>query len=276
MNSDINKGVDRFDKFFEKFVNGELLPPNRRHRILVESQYVFPSSGDKAIMDLYALYTLWFELGGGKSAYGYEETNIRNFKLTERVKRYFEEALAVVCKIILEETKQAIAEEADYVFDNVLFSPEKAREAGVNPLKEIVLWFKEAGMLRKFQTTYHDGLNVAEDWFKEFDYNETIAVFNAPFWRHANLYGGKKWADITEVTKDLDAAYRRGNEKDLMYNLDKFMDLEHNTGSLFTKLDKMKVENNTLNKRAGFRSAQEFLPYVSPQVAGLIKASVGS
>lgn len=264
--------MNSFNTFFEKFVNGELLPLNKRHRILVESQYTFPSSGDKAIMDLYALYTLWFELGGGKSAYGYEETNIRNFKLAEKVKRYFEESLAVICKVILDETKKSIADEAEYVFDDVLFSPDKAKEAGENPLKEIVMWFKDAGMLRKFQAAYHDGLVVNGDWFNEFDYNDTISVFNAPFWRHANLYGGKKWADITTVTKDLDAAYRRGSEKDLMYNLDRFIDLEHNTGSLFSKLDKMKVNKETLDKRAEFKSVEDFLPYVSPQVASLIKA----
>jgi hypothetical protein len=256
--------MESFKVFFEKFENGKLLPLNKRRRILIESQYVYPSSGDKAIMDLYALYALWWELGGGKSTYGYAETNIRSHKIKERVDRYFEEALTVISNKLLEECKQAIGDEAENIFDEILFS-----NYGVSkPMQDMVQWFKQSQLLPKLQKAYNNGQGGV--WFKVFDYGETAQIFAAPFWRHANLYGGKKWATITNTVRELDNALRRENVLNLMNSFDKLMDLEHNTGSLSSKLNQMKVSKETLDLRAGFRSPQEFLPYVSDQVKKLI------
>ncbi len=260
--------MEPFKLFFEKFEKGELLPINKRRQILIESQYVYPSSGDKAIMDVYALYALWWELGGGKASYGYAETSIRNHKVKERVDRYFEEALTVISNTLLEETKHAIGDEAENLFDEILFSDYSEDDKQHFPMKEMVTWFKQNSLLPKLQKAYNEGKGGL--WFKVFDYNETAYILSAPFWEHANLYGGKKWATITNVTKELDNAIRRENVQSLMATFDKFMDLEHNTGSLYSKLNKMKVSKETLDLRAGFQSPKEFLPYVSPQVANLI------
>jgi len=253
--------MDNFEQFFENFVNGRLLPLNRRRRILVESQYSFPSSGDKAIMDLYALYALWWELGGGKAAYNYQDTNVRNHKVVARVDRYFEEALVTISNMLLQEAKEAIADEGEHIFDEILFS----NYDGEKPLNEIVLWFKENNLMYKMKEIY-DGAK----WFDVFDYNQTINIFSAPFWRHASLYGGDKWAAITQAVKELDNAIRREDISKLMGSFDKLMDIEHNTGNLYSKLNRMKVSKNTLDLRAGFRSVKEFQPYVSDQVSKLI------
>lgn len=260
--------MESFTTFFEKFVNGELPPTNRRRRMLLEAQYTYPSTGDKAIMDLYALYALWWELGGGKASYGYEDTNVRNYKVRAKVDRYFEEALVVISNTLLEESKEAIADEAEHLFDDILFSNYYDGNELQKPLMEIVQWFKENELLKKFKDAYNNG--EGGRWFKIFDYNTTSYIFSAPFWRHANLYGGDKWVTITETTRQLDNAIRREKVQNLMNAFDKFMDLEHNTGSLYSKLKRMKVSKETLDLRAGFRSAEEFKPYVSPQVARLI------
>lgn len=138
--------MESFTTFFEKFVNGELPPTNRRRRILLEAQYIYPSTGDKAIMDLYALYALWWELGGGKASYGYEDTNVRNYKVREKVDRYFEEALVVISNTLLEESKEAIADEAENIFDEYLI-----------PSQVVVDWFKENDMMPKLAKAYNGG-----------------------------------------------------------------------------------------------------------------------
>jgi len=250
--------MTKFQEFYEKFSRGELSPINKRRKLLIESQYVYPSSGDKAIMDLYALYALWWELGGGKTAYDQAETNIRSHKVRERINRYFEEALAVISSVLLDETKDAIADEAENIFDEYLI-----------PSTEVVKWFKSNALLPKLAKAYNDG--SGDVWFNVFDYGETIHILSAPFWEeYANLYGGKKWSVITQVTKELDNAIRRDNTLALMHTFDKFMDLEHNTDSLYSKLKRMKVSKETLDLRAGFRSPKDFAPYVSDQVKKLI------
>lgn len=250
--------MEDFKTFFEKFTKGELPPVNRRRKILLEAQYVYPSSGDKAIMDLYALYALWWELGGGKSAYNYEDTNVRNYKVREKVDRYFEEALVVISNTLLQEAKEAIADEAENIFDEYFI-----------PSKDVVSWFKANNLLPKLAAAYNDGRGGM--WFNVFDYGDTISIMSAPFWKeHANLYGGQKWAEITQAVMQLDNAIRRENVSALMGSFDKLMDLEHNTGNLYSKLKKMKVSKDTLDLRAGFQSAKDFQPYVSDQVAKLI------
>jgi hypothetical protein len=250
--------MESFKTFYEKFVNGELPPTNRRRRMLLEAQYTYPSTGDKAIMDLYALYALWWELGGGKASYGYEDTNVRNYKIREKVDRYFEEALVVISNTLLEESKEAIADEAENIFDEYLI-----------PSQVVVDWFKENDMMPKLAKAYNGGKGGI--WFSVFDYGDTLDILSAPFWeKYANLYGGNKWVTITETTRQLDNAIRRERVQNLMNAFDKFMDLEHNTGSLYSKLKRMKVSKETLDLRAGFRSAEDFKPHVSPQVAKLI------
>jgi hypothetical protein len=250
--------MNNFKTFFERFTNGELPPVNKRRKILLEAQYVYPSSGDKAIMDLYALYALWWELGGGKSAYNYEDTNVRNYKVREKVDRYFEEALVVIANTLLQESKEAIADEAENIFDEYLI-----------PSKEVVTWFKENNLLPKLAKAHNEGKGGI--WFDVFDYNDTTSIMSAPFWeKNANLYGGKKWAEITQAVKELDNAIRREKVSALMGSFDKLMDLEHNTGNLYSKLNKMKVSKDTLDLRAGFGSPKDFQPYVSDQVAKLI------
>jgi hypothetical protein len=213
-----------------------------------------------AIMDLYALYTLWWDMGAGKDAYGHEQGNIHNHKRVERVNHYFSEALAKISDILLKECRVAVADEAEYVFEKHLL-----------PGKAVFEWImnREERLLPKLGKVYEEGGAVA--WFKHMSYEDTMTIFSAPFWEEYNeLYGGKNWLKITQAVRDLDATIRRGKDKDLMFAVDKLLDLEHNTGSISSKLDKIKVSKNTLDLRAGFRSVQEFRPYVSPQVAALI------
>lgn len=250
--------MQNFNEFYKLFLEGKLKPLNERRRILLEAQYILPSTGDKAIMDVYALYALWWEIGAGKETAGYEQPNIRNHKVVERINRFFEEALVVVANTLLQESKAAIVDEAENIFDSHLI-----------PAEAVIEWFKENSSIRKLQEAYNNG--QGGNWFNTFSYNETANIFSADFWsKYADMYGGQKWEEITEAVKKLDNATRRGSVKDLMYIFDRLMDLEHNTGSLSSKLHKMKVDKKTLDLRAGFRSVQDFLPYVSPQVTNLI------
>ena len=251
----------KFTEFWKSFLEGKTLPSNKRSRLLLEAQYIFPASGDTAIMDLYALYTLWWEFGAGKDDKPYPQTEIRNHKITERVNRLFEEALTIIGRKLLKETQDAIADEVENVFDPHLVNSQS-----------VYKWVKSQGehFLPKFSGAYNGGLYG--QWFKFFTYNETIHIFGASFWKEdADLYGGTQWARITEATRNLDAALRRENTENLMGKIDALLDLDHNTGSLSAKLTQMKVDKKTLDLRAGFETARDFKPYVSPQVAGLIR-----
>lgn len=250
--------MNDFKTFYENFKSGNLSPLNKRRKILLEAQYIFPSSGDKAIMDLYALYSLWWDFGGGKESGGYEQGNIRNYKVKERVDRFFEEALVVIADNLLKESKVAIEDEIENIFDSYLINPEDVME-----------WFKENGLLRELKTAYNDG--EGGKWFKVFSYGKTMDIFGAPFWeKNAEFYGGDKWVEITQAVRDLDNALRRENVQNLMFAVDKLMDLEHNTGSLSSKLNKVKVNKKTLDLRSQFKSPKDFMPYVSPQVQKLL------
>lgn len=250
--------MEKFTDFFQKFAEGKLPPVNRRRKMLLEAQYIYPSSGDKAIMDIYALYALWWKIGGGREGTVYGDAEIRNHKVREKINRYFEEALVVIANKLLNETKDAIADEAENIFDEHLI-----------PSKVIVEWFKENGMLPKLAKAYNGGKGGV--WFDVFNYGDTAHILSAPFWEeYANLYGGKKWSIITDATIHLDNAIRRENVNHLMNTFDKFMDLEHNTGSLYSKLNQMKVSKETLDLRAGFRSPKDYQPHVSEQVSRLI------
>lgn len=249
--------MQKFESFYKQFLEKNLPPLNRRRKILLEKQYSFPSSGDKAVMDLYALYALWWQMGAGKEASGYEQDVIVPHKRRERVNRYFEEALATVSDVLLKESKEAIEDEIENVFDPYLVDSKKVFE-----------WIKENGFLEQFQKAYNQG--KGKNWFKVFSYGDTIDIFSAPFWEDADLYGGKNWVKITQAVRNLDNQIRRGNDKDLMFAVDSLLDHEHNTGSLSSKLDKMKVSKETLDLRSEFRKIQDFAPYVSPQVKSLI------
>lgn len=229
------------------------VPRTVRRRLLAESKYSLPSSGDKAIMDLYALYTLWWEEGTGKETYGYHPDTYRSNRREELVGKAFEDCLSVVGNALVLESREALKDEALQAFDPHLIDP-----------NVIITWARKAEFLRKL-AALHKG--------ERFSYQDYMVFFAAPFWKtETDWYGGPAWAAIAEAVMKLDAAFRRGVSVQLMGAIDHLLDIEHNTGTLGSKLGKMKVKKSTLDLRAGFTSSKDFLPHVSGSVAALIRS----
>ncbi len=227
-------------------------PFHARSLLLQESHYTLDSSGDKTLMGLYALYTLWWEEGSGKESYGYHPDTFQPSRREDIIGKAFEDCLSVVAKTLLEECREALFDEASNVFDMHLINPET-----------VLKWARSHEFVRALHS-----LGAR----KGMSYQDYAMLFSAPFWEdECDLYGGKKWADISLAVMNLDAEFRRGNSVSLMGAVDRLLDLEHNTGSLGSKLTKMKVSKRTLDLRAGFTCSKDFLPYVSGPIARLIR-----
>lgn len=228
-------------------------PRNRRRKILFESVYVLPSSGDMAVYDLYCLYALFWEEGGGKEAYGYNPATFSNHKREDLISRTFEECLAKVAETLIAEGREALKDEAEQCLDQHLIDP-----------NAVFQWARKAEFVPSLTRFINGG---------RFGYAEYVQLFAAPFWKEeTDWYGGQPWAEISEALMRLDAQFRRGNAIPLMGAVDRVFDIEHNTGTLTSKFKHLKVSKQTLDLRAGFTKSQDFIPHVSSSVKRLIRA----
>jgi hypothetical protein len=85
-------------------------------------------------------------------------------------------------------------------------------------------------------------------------------------WAWEEAYGGQAWANICDGWLRL---YNSSNKKDLYVSIDHLYDLEHNTGSVFNKLEKYLKKGttdwlrNALNLKAKIKSIHTVLPLCS-------------
>jgi len=85
-------------------------------------------------------------------------------------------------------------------------------------------------------------------------------------WAWDEAYGGQAWATICDGWLRL---YNSSNKKDLYISIDHLYDLEHNTGSVFNKLEKYLKKGttdwlrNALNLKAKIKSIHTVLPLCS-------------
>ena len=73
-------------------------------------------------------------------------------------------------------------------------------------------------------------------------------------------YGGHKWFEICELWRKLKASKTIKNE---VFYIDRFYDIEHNTGALLDKVPALWVPKADLNARFLVRDPREFIPHVS-------------
>lgn len=232
-------------------------PLNPRRRLLSEAEYTLPSTGDRAMFDLYCLYALSWQEGSGKEDYGYEPTSFLHSRKL-RIDRTFEECLVKYADRLLIEAKRAIADEADNVFDRHLVNP-----------REVVAWGVETKRLQALKDV-HDGTKT---WLGALGYFGLIELFKQPFWRseRSDLFGGEPWVKIVDAIRELDDRNRRGSLVELMGAVDRLLDLEHNTGALASKLTTLAVSMAALDQRAELRTPEAFAEFVSGPVRKLLR-----
>jgi hypothetical protein len=233
---------------------------------LCERVVTLTSDGKTNMMSLYCLYTMWYDIGGGKKDYDTPVDVITPHKREVLVERSFAEFLAAMADLLVKTTLDAVADELENLEDEHLI-----------PQRVVLRWVKEniPDLYPHIAAVDTDGPTVLLPSMHIIGYQNAIRLFNAPFWEeYAELYGGKKWAQITEALMHLhDSVKRAKGMKDIMFAIDRLYDMEHNTGSLVGKLPKnVAVSEQDLDLRASIRSVREFYPYVSSQVKKIIDA----
>ena len=118
-----------------------------------------------------------------------------------------------------------------------------------------------------------------KDFWSKYGLVGAYRMFMYPGWTNekSDIFGGKKWADIVNATRDLISAWKndRGQSslKNIIYAIDKIYDLEHHTGAVGEKLGDLFVSKSLLNKRFSAKSVQDLVNLgVSPYVKNLSNA----
>jgi hypothetical protein len=95
-------------------------------------------------------------------------------------------------------------------------------------------------------------------------------VFNELPW--AYQYGGPRWAAITQYLIDLKNTSVTDHKK-LMYIIDRINDIEHNTGSIFTKFEKGESRwiKDVLDKKYSAKTPYSYYDELSPDVKKIMK-----
>lgn len=106
--------------------------------------------------------------------------------------------------------------------------------------------------LRKFIDRHHPTIHQIQDVFL-LDWTE--------------MFGGSQWFYISGLIKKLADAKR---PKDVVFYIDQLYDVEHNTGTLLSKIPPLYVPTQMLDVRAELRDPRDFMPYVSSECRRLL------
>jgi hypothetical protein len=256
--------VDTDNNFQEKYLN-------QITNILNES-YSPPNNGKTAFADLYTLYHLWWLYGGGKEAYGYDKTNATiPTRLEEKINDYFEHAVFFVGKKLIEESLEAIYDEMENIVDEYIIPDQPSL---YNYIQKNNIPLKVDG------STGTLSLPEPREYWGKIGLSGSYKLFKFPGWINpqSDLYGGEKWADIVNEVRNLSVAWKKGRRakdaKDVMFAIDRLYDLEHNTGTLGSKLKTMSINKSDLDARANAKNLQDLVNLgVSPQVKNLVKSA---
>ena len=249
---------------------------------LREATYTLPADGATAMMDFYALYALWWDLGSGRETYGYRIDQISSHGRSQRIDWMLEESAKEVAAGLLSDTWDAGIAEATHSVEHFVI-----------PDVEAWKWFKQSQsrmklgqvLLQNAHDWSADGVRARGDAAEELtSWEELGDLFEDPMWQTTGYadeageslgqrFGGQPWSTICYAARELQRKLDAGNLVPLLGAIDKFYDLEHNSATLGEKLEKMEVTKSDLDRRAAMKSAADFLPVVSPQVARIIKAS---
>lgn len=247
------------------------MKPDRRKAIR-ESNYALPSNGEKAMFDFYALYALWWAHGSGREEYGYMSSDSKDMLRRRHIDKAFEACAFQLAEAMCSAMSDAIYEEAEDACDKCLI-----------PAYVFAKWLRHSAP-KEMADLYLKHLRKSEEEFEHpprgkfwqiVGFDGAKKLFEAPFWEeHADQFGGPKWATITEATRALFDAFKHDKPaKDVAVYIDRIYDLRHNSDSIGAKLGPLKVSTKALDIRAGLKSPAEFLPYVSDDVANMIRAS---
>jgi hypothetical protein len=212
------------------------------------------------MFDLYALYGLWWEVVNTAEP-------VVNYECAALISDALAECAIQIGPRLVSAAGRLIYDEACHLGDQSLFpqhcvatwvieeAPESVRDS-------FVVCVDDAVIVPDFST-----------FWRGLGFMDAIKLFKASFWtEHTEIYGGPKWAGITEAVMELFGALKHGATlHELLGRIDRAYHLRHNTGFLFTKNSSMKVGKPQLGCLARVRDVSDFRPLVSPYVRKLFK-----
>lgn len=254
---------------------------------LTESAYRIPINPETAFFDFYGLYALWFK-GEGWRDYGYAnaafqrgEQHVSSERHDEVIRDALWNATVEQAKRLLSGIYKAIPDELSHVYDEHLIEPSEVHKWGKanEGLYQKLLRGAPTDSVLASSQWYSGGREVASGgaFWDIFTVSDVAKIFEAPFWRslRSDLFGGKPWAAITRQFGLLLEAYKGKKLKDLILEIDKTYDLEHNTGDICSKIPKRwRVSMAALDMRAKLGTFDQWLPFVSPFVAAQFKRNL--
>lgn len=229
-------------------------------------------------MDLYTLYALWYEQGGGKTAYaggGFEQGAPVNELRRKRIADMFEVSLLSQAKLLINIMIKAIPDEVSSIFDEHLIPwSHVQRDLDGTALYDRLEKLRSIAVPKSLYDPPNDVAFQKAIW-REFTVMEIHKLFALPLWKEESCdqYGGAAWARIVETFGRLVEAYKAQVPKNLMYWVDRVYDLAHNNGSIMTKAPKKwRVSKADLDYRANAKLA-DFKKVCSPIVQNMIPSS---
>ena len=218
------------------------------------------------MFDFYGLYSIWFELGSGKEAYKIAVTQPTSARRQQLIDETFEVCTEALAKALPAAMLDAVKLELGHLEDETLV-----------PTAAYQKWAAGTGDHKLIRLAQFGEVKLPANIFGELGWDRVRSILAAPFWQeHCDLYGGPAWAAILTKAVDLLDAYKQHlGILALVRRIDEIYDLEHNTGSLGTKLGDLAITKADLDVRARLTSTRSFINLASPPVKNLITASLG-
>lgn len=273
-----------------KFSQKDLLNSKTYDFLITEKAYKVPSTFQQLFFDTYALYDLYWRFGKGKSNYGYKHpADVLPGNLNDKVDYMFEEAVHMIAKLMIIGMSHIIAGEAENAEDDLWVNQD-----------ELSKWLIQNNMDFLMKDGFYKNPNPREIISGKPSFDTMGYFFSAPFWKSKKskwfkLFGGEEyvspetgkiqrydvggesWSKIANLSQKLLNFYRKNDTIKTMETLDHIFHIHHNNGSIFNKIEllKLNIRLNTsdLDYRRDARSIDDFKGKVSTQVENLINAT---
>lgn len=203
--------------------------------------------------DFYALYEMWFRLGGGTERYYGYTGKIVPFKREQKIISCYYDNIYEFFPLLYDALERSCRCEIRHFFMQDYFDYKYVNEKNKNYIRKLI---KTKSKWSISIQDMHKVFLEKEAWFER-------------------SYGGKRWARGTNLLLELQEKKKVFNENWGFY-IDRILDLRHNTGVMLNKTEFECITPYQLNKRANIKHVKEYLEDcpLSKKVSGLLKTSL--
>jgi hypothetical protein len=134
-----------------------------------------------------------------------------------------------------------------------------------------IVGFDDTGFIDYFDNGEYDETNKAWSSLPQ-GIIETVMYDSDNTLKWEPSYGGKLWGDAVKECRELELILKDYNINKLAAKIDHIYDLEHNSGSLLNKSDRVRVPKHVLDHRANAKSIEDLASkvYKSKTVGSLL------